>query len=272
MNSKVTLTALASLSFAFGIAANASGPDVAALLKIRLPKTDVSAVDCSKVKGLCEVTAGDNLFYVDESARYLVIGRVYDMETRQDLTAARLLELNPDLLLGGAARANAAANGRAEVEATELTRPGDRQAGAGPAKRVDLSRLSDRGAITWGRGGRRLTVFSDFRCGYCRALAKDLESVNVTVVERPISILGSRDVSEAVLCAPDRARAIKAAYAGEDIARSARCDTPGLDENEAFARANGFTGTPVIVREDGAVLEGYRPKAALLAWLNGGSK
>ena len=82
---------------------------VAGLLKARLPKTEISAVNCAKVAGLCEVTAGANLFYVDRGARYLVIGRVYDMETRQDVTAARLLEMNPDMLVGGAAKANATA-------------------------------------------------------------------------------------------------------------------------------------------------------------------
>jgi thiol:disulfide interchange protein DsbC len=51
--------------------------------------------------------------------------------------------------------------------------------------------------------------------------------------------------------------------------KAATCDTRGLDENEAFARKHGFSGTPVIVRSDGAVLEGYRPKAALVAWLKG---
>src|SRR3546814_5148619 len=80
---------------------------VQALLKARLPKTAVSAIDCGKIAGLCEITAGENLFYVDTSARYLVIGRVYDMQTRQDITAARLLELNPDMLVGSSARANA---------------------------------------------------------------------------------------------------------------------------------------------------------------------
>lgn len=49
------------------------------------------------------MTAGSQLFYVDRTARYLLIGRVYDMQTRQDLTAVRLLEVNPDLLVGGAA-------------------------------------------------------------------------------------------------------------------------------------------------------------------------
>ena len=37
-----------------------------------------------------------------------------------------------------------------------------------------------------------------------------------------------------------------------------------LDANETFAKANGFAGTPVIVRaRDGAVLHGYRDAAAI---------
>ena len=68
-----------------GSAEPAIGPQVQAALQQRLPKTPITGIDCTKIEGLCEVTAGANLFYVDKSARYLVIGRVYDMETRQDL-------------------------------------------------------------------------------------------------------------------------------------------------------------------------------------------
>lgn len=53
------------------------------------------------LSGLCEVASKSTLFYVDQAAKYLVIERVYDMEARQDLTAARLLALNPDLLAAG---------------------------------------------------------------------------------------------------------------------------------------------------------------------------
>ncbi|WP_425322415.1 DsbC family protein [Croceicoccus marinus] len=258
------------MSAAFGLVASASGPDVAELLKTRLPKTEVTQVDCSKVDGLCEVTAGENLFYVDKTARYLVIGRVYDMETRQDLTAARLLELNPDMLVGGAARANAGANANGGADPAELAGGTRHETPVAAARKVDLSRLSDKGAIVWGTGASKVTVFSDFHCGYCRALSQQLEQMNVTVVERPISVLGSRDVADRVLCAKDHRRAVRAAYAQEPIEAAGQCDTSGLDENEAFARAHGFTGTPVIVRSDGAVLEGYRPKAALIAWMKGG--
>ncbi|MEP3145531.1 MAG: DsbC family protein [Qipengyuania citrea] len=256
------------MSAALGLTASASNPDVAQLLKTRLPKTEVTQVDCSKVDGLCEVTAGDNLFYVDKTARYLVIGRVYDMETRQDLTAARLLELNPDMLVGGAAKANANANAGADT--AELGTGVRRETPVAAARKVDLSRLSNKGAIVWGSGSSKVTVFSDFHCGYCRALSQQLEQMNVTVIERPISVLGSRDVADRVLCAKDHRRAVRAAYAQEPIEAAGQCDTSGLDENEAFARAHGFTGTPVIVRADGAVLEGFRPKAALIAWMKGG--
>ena len=259
------LAALGGIAMLTGSAAAPTATQVEAALKERLPKTKVSAVDCSKVDGLCEVVAGQNLFYVDRSARFLVIGRVYDMQTRQDLTAARLLALNPDMLVGTAARANAAA----EAPEAPAAGGGTRVAQPALAQRLDLSRLSDKGAITWGSGPQTVTVFSDFHCGYCRALSQALETMNVKVIERPISVLGSREIADQVLCARDRHAAVRAAYAQDLIRPGPKCDTSGLDENEAFARAHGLNGTPVIVRSDGAVIEGFKPKAVLAQWLKG---
>jgi len=255
------------------LAADTSSPEdrVRALLKARLPKTAISAIDCGKIGGLCEITAGDNLFYVDGAARYLVIGRIYDMQTRQDITAARLLEMNPDMLVGSAARANALASGGeddgAQQLATAPTRVEKPVAAARPRK-LSLSGLPQDGAIVWGNpAGQTVTVFSDFRCGYCRALTSVLKDMNLRVVERPISVLGSRDVADRVYCAKNREAALHAAYAGEPIKAGPVCDTSGLDANEAFAQRNGLSGTPVIVRGDGAVIEGYRPRAFLEQWL-----
>ena len=87
------------------------------------------------------------------------------------------------------------------------------------------------------------------------------------VVERPISVLGSRDLADRVYCSRDREAALHAAYAGETLRAPGSCDTSGLDANEAFAHRHGLNGTPVIVRSDGAVLEGYRPRAFLENWL-----
>ena len=250
------------------MAANLGGAGdtkVAELLKARLPKTQVSKVDCGVVDGLCEVTAGSNLFYVDRSGRYLVIGRVYDMETRQDLTATRLLEINPDTLVGGAAKANAAPD-RGDAPLTS----GDRPAVPTTPKHLSLSGLPKDGAIVWGNSsGKTVTVFSDFRCGYCKALSTALVSLNVRVVERPISSLGSRDVANQVYCARDREKALHRAYASEPLSTPGTCDTSGLDANERFAKAHGLMGTPILVRGDGAVMEGFRSRELTAAFIAG---
>ncbi|RVU04762.1 DsbC family protein [Novosphingobium umbonatum] len=247
--------------------------DAAAMraLTQRLPRTAVTKVDCGQIPGICEVQAGTNLFYIDPSARYLIVGRIYDMETHQDLTAARLLAINPDMLVGAAASAKAQ-----ETDSAGLapSRPQSTAAPASaPAQKVSLASLPANGAIEWGSGNAnapKVTVFSDFHCGYCRALHQTLKAIGVRVTERPISILGTRAISEAVICAEDKAAAMEWAYGDQEVAKRA-CDTSGLDANEAFARAHGFTGTPVLVREDGAVLLGFRPREFLESWLKGGA-
>lgn len=250
-------------------AVQSSDSVVLAALKTRLPKTAVTRIDCDKIGSLCEVVAGSNLFYVDRSARFLVVGRVYDMETRQDLTSARLLELDPDRMIGGAVAAQRHADaGEATTSNADYPIKPAPQVGQGGLRRVSLSSLPRDGAIIWGHGSRSVTIFTDFRCSYCRALAGALDQMDVRVIERPISVLGSREIANRVYCSKDPARAVKAAYAGEPLPE-AKCDTSGLDANERFARARGFTGTPVIVRDDGAVIEGYRPREFLETWLKG---
>ena len=251
------------MAASFGSAGDAK---VAELLKARLPKTQVSKVNCAIVDGLCEVTAGNNLFYVDHSGRYLVIGRVYDMETRQDLTATRLLEINPDTLVGGAAKANAAPD-----RADEPLTSGDRPSAPATPKHLSLEGLPKEGAIVWGNpNGKTVTVFSDFECGYCKALSNTLVSLNVRVVERPISALGTRDLSNRVYCSKDREKALHRAYAREPLGASTTCNTSGLDANERFAKAHGLQGTPVLVRSDGAVMEGFRSAELTAAFIAGG--
>lgn len=276
-NANIQIAGTVMLASLFGASAYtwASAPSqgVAEAIKVRLPKTQITSVNCDGFGGLCEVVAGPSLFYVDPEARFLIVGRLYDMETRQDVTATRLLSLNPDLLIGGAARAARQKESEdGETQPAQLGRaPAAQPIGTGETGRVvSLASLSKEGAIVWGAAsGPTVTVFSDFRCGYCRQLSSVLAELGVRVIERPISVLGTRLLSEQVYCAKNQQRALKAAYDGTEI-RSPKCDVSGLDANERFARANGFGGTPVIVRSDGAVIEGYRPKEVLAKWLAGG--
>lgn len=268
------LAAIIAVSAATGwgvasLAAPAAAPDTAKVreaLKLRLPKTPIDAINCKGLGGLCEVASKSTLFYVDRAAKYLVIGRVYDMEARQDLTAARLLALNPDLLAAGAARRS-----NSETQAEGGPSAAAASARTTPPRHVPLGNLPTKGAITWGpANGPRVVVFSDFHCGYCKKLEAELKAIGARVEERPISIFGaeSRRDAERVLCSRRPELALHMAYSGLALANPKPCDTSGLDANEAFARAHGFGGTPVIVRPaDGAVLEGFRPAAVLRDFL-----
>lgn len=232
---------------------------VRAALKVRLPKTPLGPINCRGRFGLCEVVAGTALFYVDRTARFLVIGHVYDMEQRSDVTAARLLAINP----GGL------------IPPTRAAEAGESPASApAAATRVDLAGLPRSGAIRWGAAaGPKLVVLSDFQCGYCRRLTDELARLPVQIEEHPISIFGpaSRKLAEQVLCAGDPVAALHAAYRGQPVAGSRACDVRGLDANEAFARVHGFGGTPVMIREDGSVLQGFRPASVIKAFIEGKS-
>ncbi|MEL7197825.1 MAG: DsbC family protein [Pseudomonadota bacterium] len=239
--------------------------DVSQALELRLPKTPIDALDCKSFAPWCEVVSGDTLFYIDEAARYLFVGRLYDLEERRDVTATRLIELNPDLLAAGAARAAGGADSADQSHPAKAAK-----------SKVDTAGLPKDGAVHWGNPrGEKLIVFSDFQCGYCRQLTGALTDTGLFIEERPISIFGasSRRMAEGVLCARDPVKAMHQAYAGQTHPIPSSCDvSEALDANEAFAKANGFSGTPVIVRaKDGAVLHGYRNAQTLIRFAKGGA-
>jgi thiol:disulfide interchange protein DsbC len=149
---------------------------------------------------------GTNLFYIDPSARYLIVGRIYDMETHQDLTAARLLAINPDMLVGAAAPAQARAaracpthpqsvrrrfSAGAEGEPCQPSRNGPSNGASTPAPLASPS-----SAISTAAMPRCTRPSRPWACASPK---------------RPISILGTRAISESVICAEDKAAAVERA-------------------------------------------------------------
>ena len=221
----------------------------------QMTKTVVDRIDCSAGSGLCEVQSGSNIFYTDKAAHYLIIGHVYDLDAHVDLTEQHLARLKG--LIGAGPGVGTSADGTPATLA------------ASAPERIAIKGLTQAGAVVWGKpNAPTVSIFTDFHCPYCRAVVHELEGLDVRVVEYPISILGSRAVAEQVICARDRVKAMRDAYAGAPLL-SKSCDTHGLDDNEAFARLHRIAETPVLVRADGAVLHGYRPRAFLATWLQG---
>ena len=114
--------------------------------------------------------------------------------------------------------------------------------------------------IVRGNGSRKLAIFEDPNCGYCKHFERELATVNditVYVFLFPILSPDSADKSKAVWCSPDRAKAwldlmlkdTAPAAAGE------KCEAP-LEKTLAFGREKRITGTPTMFFEDGERIPG----------------
>ena len=213
-----------------------------------LPHTPIDVVDCG-LDDWCEIVTGENVVYTDKAASRLFVGRVFDLASGRDLTtearARRALDLR---------------NGATRVDAT-----------AEPTN-VDWGSLPPESAVIYNHGAKRkIAVFSDLGCPYCRLLHGELSKIpDLEVREYLVSLHGSRQEAQAVLCAEDRASAARAVYRGERLPPAENdCARGSLDRNNALFAEHAFQGTPVLVRDDGAVLLGARDRDALEEWIEG---
>ena len=119
--------------------------------------------------------------------------------------------------------------------------------------------------IVRGNGSRRIAIFADPNCGYCKRFER--ETANVTdltmyVFLYPILSPDSAEKSKAIWCAPDRAKAWQDLMLKDALpAGAANCATP-IDKLMALGREKRVTGTPTIFFEDGERVPGAMPVAA----------
>jgi thiol:disulfide interchange protein DsbC len=194
---------------------------VKAELKKKIPEATVDVIRKVPYGGLYEVVVGSEIFYTDEKASYLLLGSIVDMKTNQNVTELRMRQLN----------------------------------------KIDFAALpfDDAIKIVRGNGSRKVAMFADPNCGYCKRFERDLIGVNditVYVFLYPILSPDSVTKTKAVWCAPDRAKAWLD-YMVRDLAVPAdtSCATP-IEKILEFGKGKRITGTPTMFFEDGERVPG----------------
>ncbi|APV48757.1 hypothetical protein BWI17_03110 [Betaproteobacteria bacterium GR16-43] len=227
---------LAAALFSLGLcaAALAQSPEpakpvteqVKAELKKRFPDIPIDSVRKITYGNLYEVAGGGEIFYTDDKASFLYVGgQLIDTKTRENVTEARQKQLT--------------------------------------AVKFDQLPLDAAVKIVRGNGSRKIALFEDPNCGYCKRFERDLATVNditVYVFLYPILSPDSTDKSKAVWCAADRGKAwMDMMLKDSTPASDGKCDTP-IDKVLAFGRDKRIQGTPTIFFEDGERVPGAMTK------------
>jgi thiol:disulfide interchange protein DsbC len=179
------------------------------------PKID--EITKTALPGIYEIRIGTDILYTDEQGSYIIEGQLIETKTRVNLTEARIARLTA----------------------------------------IDFKTLPLKDAMVWkqGTGERKLVVFADPNCGYCKKFERDLQAVkDVTVYTFLYPILGgdSPDKSKAIWCAKDNTKAWREwMIKGTAVSGSPECDTSVLQRNVALGHKYRINGTPGLVFEDG---------------------
>ena len=226
---KFTSLALAA-SLMFAAAAHADEKLIRKTLAQQFPNAKVSSVKKTPYSGLFEVYLDGQLVYVDPQAKYVFAGDVIDLKNRTNLTQARLNQLQ--------------------------------------AVNWDVFPLNNALKTVKGNGARKLVVFSDVDCPYCRKFEAELAKVdNITVYTflYPVEGLHPKAVqtSKQIWCAPDRNKAWDDYITRGTVPNNdGKCANP-VDATVALGSRLKVNGTPTLFFANGVRVPGMVPAAQL---------
>jgi len=238
MKKIITCAALSALGLTLP-AANADENAIRQGFAKSMPDVKIESVKPSEVNGLYEVTVGSTMLYASENGKYILQGRLIDLQTRADLTEQKLA-------------------------ATRLSA---------------LEKLGQDKMIVFKPKIKKytVTIFTDIDCGYCRKLHSEIdqylaEGITIQYLFFPRAGKGSESYDKAVSvwCADDRNAALTAAKKDQKIAAKT-CTNP-VDEHMRLGEDFGVKGTPMIVTEKGNIYPGYLPAKQLVEALESEKK
>jgi thiol:disulfide interchange protein DsbC len=188
-----------------------------------LPKID--EVSPTPMKGLFEVRINQSdILYTDAEGNFLIQGALIDTKARANLTEQRIDKLTA-------------------IAFSDLP-------------------LKDAFTVVRGNGKRKLAVFEDPNCSFCKRFERDLTKLNdVTVYVFLYPILGQDSVtkSQNIWCAKNKAKVWEDWMLRNVTPPTASCDTAALERNVAFGQKHRITGTPTTFFVDGSRVPGAVP-------------
>ena len=127
--------------------------------------------------------------------------------------------------------------------------------------KFDKLPFKDAFTIVRGNGERKMVVFEDPNCGYCKRFEKELQTINnVTVYMFLYPILGpdSLEKSKTIWCAKDRGQTWQDWMVREQSLPGTvpMCDTSVLQRNVELGRNYKISGTPTLFFIDGTRVPG----------------
>lgn len=119
--------------------------------------------------------------------------------------------------------------------------------------------LKDAFTIVKGNGKRKMVVFEDPNCGYCKRFERDLDKIdNVTVhvLLYPILSADSGEKSRNIWCAKDKGKTFTDWMVNDVTPPEAKCDASAVARNFEYGKKIRVTGTPTMFFADGTRVPG----------------
>lgn len=185
----------------------------------------VQSVSPSAVSGLYEVVINNSIVYTDPLGKYLIQGEIIEIKSGSNLTQAREADLN-------------------KVSWNEFP-------------------LQNAVKVVRGNGSRKMVVFADPNCGYCKKLEKtfaEMNNVTIYTFLMPILSADSTTKSKQIWCSADAGK-MWVDWMANGISPNGKqdCATP-LDKNIALGKSLNISGTPAIFFTDGTRIPGAAGK------------
>ena len=186
----------------------------------QIPK--IEEITPTPLAGIYELRLSTNeIYYSDASGNFLIQGNLIDTKSKRNLTEERENKLSA----------------------------------------IDFQSLPFKDAITivHGNGKRKLAVFEDPNCGYCKRFERDLAKIdNVTVYLFLMPVLGPNSVEKAhyIWCAKEPGIAWTNMMQKDIPPAQAQCNIAAIERNLEFGHKYKITGTPTLVAQDGTRVPG----------------